>query len=126
MIKIIPNYDGSTHELILSMEGHAGADEFGKDIICSACSVLCYTLAQVFILMDDRNELMEKPVTDIEDGKARIVARPKAEYKNEAMQSFYTVIVGFTLLAHNFPQYVDLVPLTDTSDKEIDTKESLT
>jgi hypothetical protein len=44
----------------------------------------------------------------LNEGDAIILVRPKKEFEGEVMQSFFTIEVGYSLLAQNYPQYVEL------------------
>lgn len=96
--------------ITLKVTGHAGAAEQGKDIICSAASILTYTLAQAISFMHSEGKLQKKPnIRFTEDkGDAVITAKPKDDWYGEALHCFFIAQVGFHLLSHNYPQYVEL------------------
>ena len=107
--------DKSSGSITLKVRGHAGAAEKGQDIICSASSILAYTVAQTLEYMHAEGGLRKKPRIEFADGDATIVAKPKDESYAEALHTFFVAQVGYSLLAHNYPQYVELKPfkLTD-------------
>lgn len=127
MVKATFTYKTESNKpiLLLSVDGHAGAGNFGEDIVCSACSILSYTLAQTLLLMKTEGRLRKKPRVDIKEGKAKIVAEPKAEALSEILSYFYMTYVGFCLLHENYPQFVDFPPFTGFPDKDTKEKESL-
>lgn len=92
----------------LVMKGHAGQNDIGKDIICSASSILAYTLAQNVSDMHTVKKLRKKPTVDMKSGNAKIVCKPKKEYFDEALHTYMVIGRGLELLAHNYPQYVQL------------------
>lgn len=92
----------------LKIKGHAGQNDFGKDIVCSASSILAYTIAQTVEDMYLADMLRKKPQIDLESGDATIVCSPKKKSYMKAIQSFMVVQNGFRLLALNYPQYVAL------------------
>ena len=94
--------------LLFKVDGHAGQDDSGHDIVCSAASILAYTLAQTMRYIDGQKGFEAKPVIHLNEGKATILVRPKEKYEGEVLQTFFTIEVGFSLLAHNYPQYVEL------------------
>ena len=94
--------------IILKVEGHAGMDDKGHDIVCSAASILTYTIAQYLQYIYKRGGLQKKPRIDIKDGDALIIAKPKKEYEGEVLNAFFVAEVGYSLLAQNYPQYVEL------------------
>ena len=114
MIKVKYTYDKDKRECALMVNGHAGQAEIGKDIICASASTLAYTIAQVVSLMDRHGDLVESPILDLGGGDATIKCRAKDDYLfAELMQYFFVVKTGYVLLAHNYPQFVELI----TDDK---------
>ena len=96
--------------LLLKVDGHAGQDDSGHDIVCSASSILAYTLAQTMRYIEEQDGLEINPIIHLSEGEATILVRPKEEYEGEVAQTFFTIEVGYSLLAHNYPQYVELKP----------------
>lgn len=94
--------------ITMKLSGHAGAAKKGEDIICASASILAYTLAQTLQFMYEEGNLQKKPHIKLEPGDCVIVAKPKPEFHAEALHTFFVAQVGFHLLAHNYPQYVDL------------------
>ena len=114
MIKVKFAYDRDKRECSLLVDGHAGQAIVGQDIVCASASILAYTIAQVVKLMDNHGDLVEPPTLDLEEGDTKIVCRAKDDYLfAEVMQYFFTVRTGYVLLAHNYPEYVQLI----TDDK---------
>ncbi len=95
---------------LFKIDGHAGQDDSGHDIVCSAASILAYTLAQTMRYVEDQEGLALNPIIQLNEGNAIILVRPKEEYEGEVAQTFFTIEVGFSLLAQNYPQYVELKP----------------
>ena len=94
----------------LCVAGHAGQAEIGKDIVCSAASILVYTVAQTITQMHKQGWLKKKPRINLKEGKGIVTCVPKAEYYEECLMAFFVAEVGYTLLAKNYPQYVALNP----------------
>ena len=110
MIKVTYTYDRDKRECSLLVKGHAGQAEVGKDIVCASASILAYTIAQVVKLMERHGDLVESPTLDLEGGDATIVCRAKDDdLFAEIMQDFFVVRTGYTLLAHNYPEYVQII-----------------
>lgn len=107
-----------SRKLSLTLSGHAGAAEIGHDIVCAGASILACTVAQEAKNMETRGQLAEPPVIRMKEGDTEIVVRPKdsQEYK-EAHHTFYVAQVGYSLLAHNYPQYVEVKKLTEADSK---------
>lgn len=96
--------------LLFKIDGHAGQDNSGHDIVCSAASILAYTLAQTMRYIEEQDGFELRPIIQLNEGKAIVLVRPKEKYEGEVMQSFFTIEVGYSLLAQNYPQYVELKP----------------
>ena len=96
--------------LSLRIVGHSEYAEHGKDIICSAASILAYTLASIVESFDDDGA---KPIIDLTSGDTTIacVCKDREVYVKVANAYHYTQI-GYALLAQNYPQYVRLEALT--------------
>lgn len=90
--------------LAISVTGHAGAAEKGKDIVCSAVSILSYTLAQT--LADSADALEEAPVIEMEDGNGFVSCKPKEGYSGAIQQTYRTILTGFELVAQEYKDYV--------------------
>ena len=103
--------------ITMKLSGHAGQAEHGKDIICSAASILAYTVAQALQFMYEQGDLQKKPHIRLEEGDTVIVAKPKAESYAEALHTFFVAQVGYHLLAHNYPQYVTLSSFGEAEHK---------
>ena len=109
MIKVKFRTHDATRYLRLTVEGHAGADTKGHDIICASASILAYTVAQVVLTMEHHGDLTGKPCIELNEGNATIILRCKDDdIYAEARQTFFVAKTGYDLLAHNFPQYVEL------------------
>ena len=108
MIKASFTYQKEAGTIALKVEGHAGMAEKGHDIICSAASILTYTIAQYLRYVDRQKGLRKKPKIEMKDGDALIVAKPTEEYMGEVLNAFFVAEVGFSLLSQNYPQFVEL------------------
>lgn len=94
--------------LSLLVEGHAGQAEKGNDIVCSAASILAYTLGQTLTQMDKQGWLKKKPHINLKEGKGLITCIPQKEYFDECLMAFFFAEVGYSLLSNNYPQYVSV------------------
>ena len=92
----------------MSIEGHAGQAPKGQDLICSAASILSYTVAQYLEFVEMEEGLTTPPRIEMEEGQTIIVANPTEEYLAEVLNAFFVAEVGYSLLAQNYPQYVEL------------------
>ena len=103
--------------ITLKLTGHAGQAEVGKDIVCSAASILAYTVAQALQFMYEEGNLKKKPHIKLEKGDTIIVAKPNEESYAEALHTFFVAQVGYHLLSHNYPQYVTLSSFGEAEHK---------
>ena len=108
MIQATFESDAATGILSLTVTGHAGAAEKGQDIVCASASILTYTVAQIAQFMYKQKQLKKRPRIKIESGDAHVVVKPKDDFYAEAMHTFFVAQVGYSLLAHNYPDYVGL------------------
>lgn len=89
----------------LTVKGHAQSNEPGRDLICSACSILALTMAANVGHMHESG-CVTGAVTTLEEGNAEISCTPKDKYKASVKQTFVSVCVGFEILASKFPDYI--------------------
>ena len=78
---------------VIEIRGHAGAAEYGSDVICAAVSALTVTLA----------ERLRRADTKTGSGQAKIVYSRRARKERESAEF---AICGYRLLAEKFPDYV--------------------
>ena len=106
MIKV--RFEKADKNLVLTVKGHAGQAEHGKDIVCSAASILAYTVAQSVADMRDGGKLKKKPTIRMDEGDAIITCKPTKQYYAEALHTFCVIQTGYDVLCHNYPWYVQL------------------
>ena len=97
--------NGSIH---MQLKGHAQAAPKGEDLVCSAATMLAYTVAQAVQFMDEQGKLRKKPHIRIREGSATIIATPTEEGYAEALHTFWVAQCGIHVLQHNYPQNVKL------------------
>lgn len=108
MVKVTFTETGNT--LSLRLEGHAEYAEHGRDIVCASCSILAYTVAQFVMEAENKGDLASPPQIDLESGNTIISCEP-TEAVLRGMRDIYAFAkIGYALLAHNYPQYVRLMP----------------
>jgi uncharacterized protein YsxB (DUF464 family) len=109
MLNVTFKRDDDTRYLRLTLRGHAGQSDIGHDIVCASASILAYTVAQIVKVMEHHGDLDSPPVVEMANGDATIACRCKDDdIFAEAAHTFFVAKVGYTLLAHNYPQYVDV------------------
>jgi uncharacterized protein YsxB (DUF464 family) len=103
--------------ITMKLSGHAQQAEHGKDIVCSAASILAYTVAQTLQFQYEEGGLKKKPHLKLEPGDTVIVAKPRPERFEEALHTFFVAQVGYSLLAKTYPQYVSLSSFGESEHK---------
>ena len=92
--------DGRTR--CLEVQGHAGLDTAGKDVLCAAVSVLAENLAASL------RELLKIPVvTKVESGNFRLELT-EADLSYETDLLFASVTLGFKSIAGSYPERVEV------------------
>ena len=115
MITVSIFRDKKSKTLILKLSGHAGAAEAGHDIICASATILAYTVAQEAKNMEKRHQLSKPPFIKMEEGDIEITVHPKNDAAHaDALHTFYVAEVGYSLLAYNYPQFVELLKVNET------------
>lgn len=100
MIKIKFNPD----KYDLKITGHADHGKKGEDIVCSAISTLFYTLGEA--LYESKDMLDGELIFENDNGKGHIWCRPKPEYEGNIARTYWTIMVGFDLVAKNYEKNV--------------------
>ncbi len=98
---------------IMTADGHAGAGEAGKDIVCAAVSVLMDTLCDSLLFAADTKSIYD-PQIQREGGHYSIaVYMPeKQTYEGVEMYSvFATILRGLRLVEEAYPEYVQIQTL---------------
>ena len=94
------------NRLRMEVEGHAGFEEIGKDIICAGASILTDTLAETIDEAEARGRCECK--AKMEDGKALIWANPTMGSIVEIKSYFKMAVKGFRLLQEAYPGFVTI------------------
>lgn len=93
----------------INMNGHAGFNPNGPDIVCAGCSTLAYTLLQSVLSAEAEggvNELEYKE--DPKKGSFLLNVTPKAWAYAKVQNAYKVVSDGFALLAQKYPKNVKL------------------
>ena len=89
----------------LTVTGHAGSAEHGHDLVCASASMLAYTLAANVANMTDNGQVRE-PIMKLDDGNTEISCNPRHNLKATVTLVFDSICVGFSMLAHDHPEYI--------------------
>lgn len=101
MIEVVYDQDQNW----LTVKGHAHSDEYGRDLICTAVSILVLTLRENVIAMT-ASGMVTTPILCIEDGYAEISCVPREEFQALVCHTFMALCVGFEVLATEYPDYI--------------------
>ena len=106
MVKVRFTEEGKI--LSLRIEGHAGYAEHGKDIVCASASILANTLAATVLEFDEVYDV--DTLVDLTSGDTTIKCKCNNYATYIAVSNAYRYTkVGYALLAHNYPQYVEFI-----------------
>lgn len=109
MIKVSIRNNANRRYLRLKVNGHSGQADIGQDIVCASASILAYTVAQIVKDMEAQDSFVVKPIIKLESGDATITCKCKTDIAYfEVFNALNVAQVGYSLLAHNYPQYVEL------------------
>lgn len=101
--------NGSIH---MTIKGHANSAPKGEDLICSAATMLAYTVAQAVQFLHSKDKLLKKPKIQIREGEATVIATPREDAYAETLMVFWTAQCGMHVLSHNYPEHVKLEHMT--------------
>ncbi|MBQ4066776.1 MAG: ribosomal-processing cysteine protease Prp [Clostridia bacterium] len=91
---------------IFSCRGHTEYASAGRDILCSAVSALCYTLA-AYLEKKYCSGDIENYRSDMESGSVTLTYELSDCADESAVTEAVTAILaGFSLLAESFPDYI--------------------
>lgn len=96
--------------IAMTVKGHAGFAELGKDPVCAGASVMAMTVAQCIQHMGEEGKLQKKPSIVIRNGRVTVTAKPKTDHFQEAFHIFYVGEVGMQILAESYPTHVQFTP----------------
>lgn len=91
----------------LTVTGHAGAAEKGKDLICAGVTTLVEALNVALDEMGNRGWLADGEAK-LADGAAFFQAFGKEGCKMAVHGAFQTAVSGLQWLAANYPEYVQI------------------
>ena len=106
MLKVTFTEKGN--KLSLRIDGHAGYAEVGKDIVCASASILAYTVAQFVTVAEHNGYLVSPAEIKLDSGDTVITCEPTEGAALSIQDAYSFAQMGYSLLAHNYPQYVQL------------------
>lgn len=88
--------------------GHANYGQYGSDIVCSAITILAYTLAESVNDAKKCEYLSHPPSIMISDGLIVIDCLPLSEQYDRMLTVFNTIKSGYKVLTANYPENITL------------------
>lgn len=106
MLKV--SFEQIDSKLTLKLEGHAGQADIGHDIVCASASILAYTVAQFVKDAEASGGLKSPAEIKLDSGNGVISCKPIDDILIDMQNIYLFAEKGYDLLAHNYPQYVEL------------------
>lgn len=101
------NIEFKPNKYELTITGHAGHGKKGEDIVCSAISILFYSLLKS---LSQCHEMFEEKLDfEYKDGKGYVKCKPKVTFEANIALIFWTILNGFEAIAEIFEKNVELV-----------------
>ncbi len=92
---------------IFECVGHTGFSASGSDILCSAVSILCYTLKDFLEDMEADGRISDL-ICDLRGGTAIIEFRTASDDDTSLLEAVCALLGGFRLLGDNYPEYISV------------------
>lgn len=86
--------------------GHSGFSSTGGDMVCSAVSVLCYTLDDYLTRASLEGRIRDY-TKDFSSGNVSMEFQPVNESDTGVIEGMEAILGGFALLSESFPEYVN-------------------
>lgn len=100
MIRVYYNRGEGEHELTIN--GHAGYAEYGKDIVCAGVSAIAFAL--LGWLENNQEEITQLDELMVEDGQVYIACAGS----DNVNVAFQVALMGFIQIAREHPEYVTI------------------
>ena len=89
---------------VIEITGHAGYKP-GNDIVCSAVSMLSYTLMEC---LEQNNSCLMHSNISADNGEVFVDVEPYTEYRDKIDAIIETVMTGYRMLAETYPENVEV------------------
>lgn len=105
----IANFERRGNMFRASICGHANFNHNGPDIVCSACSILAYTLVESLLAIEEGGGFHAlSSDMDEKAGSYYVELTARQRILREVEIIFETISIGFALLEKNFPENVKI------------------
>lgn len=109
MTKVL--YDSAN--LHMNIQGHSGAGEKGKDLVCAGASTLAFTLATIA-----ENSPEYRPEIKMSDAEIDIVLHPDEDQARDAMIAMDTIFIGYAMMSTTFPDNVSVTLIEEEDNAD--------
>lgn len=92
----------------VTVKGHAGFAEEGKDIICAGVSAIAWTLAEAAAKLASEGKAME-PKIKMASGRAEISVDALPKHEEYVRDIFGYICGGFKRMAEQSPEYISYI-----------------
>lgn len=99
------SYNLCDDRYVFECVGHTGYAARGSDILCSAVSVLCYTLEEYLDKME-RCGRISHLVRDFRDGAVFIEFSLDSDSDLSLLEAADAILDGFRTLSDSYPEYI--------------------
>lgn len=118
MIKVVVERYLNQSFSLLEMEGHAGYDERGKDIVCAGVSAVVFGTLEA---IEKLTRIKLTPITDAKDGllevKFPVFIQPK--YDRVTMDILLEgMLISLKKIEETYGEFIEVKEYTDTTPKE--------
>ena len=94
-------------DLKVTIKGHSGYAEQGKDIVCASISSLAYALGKYVDKAYREGKAYFKPTIKLDEGDAEISITIRGTFEYETRLVFDAMCEGFKLIANTYPDNVE-------------------
>lgn len=114
MIRVKFRASETTNSIIFTASGHSGYTSAGNDIVCSAATMLAYTIANNVVKMEKRHFFKARPRILLNGGAILISCVPKSRHYYKVQNMFRNIEAGYELLEENHKKNVTLTTFADS------------
>lgn len=101
MIRVV--YDRANYKV--TVDGHAGSAERGRDLVCAAVSTLVMTLASNAVHLVGTRCVDEHTII-VEEGKSLIKLSPVRKMRHVVLNTMDSICAGFDVLVGLCPEFI--------------------
>lgn len=92
-------------EYRVTINGHAGFDKAGEDIVCAGISTLAYTLINA---ATDDPAYMAHVYMNGDPAEIQVQCYPDDDHKDLCSEMFRTIMHGYETIRESYPEYITI------------------